>query len=107
MVLGWVLSARFGESCGLVREAEYGLWGVGLPQIGGLVWRELDLALVGRLFRGSYVHIRGLGLGMGDSLGTLGSGLQILNWSLLEVAETESKGLSVALGGGVLGLSWK
>lgn len=57
MVLGWILSARFGESCGLVREAESELWGVGLPQIGGLVWRELDLALVGRLFRGSYVYI--------------------------------------------------
>lgn len=35
---------EFGESCGLIREARSGLWGVGLPQIGGLVWGELDLA---------------------------------------------------------------
>lgn len=57
--------------------------GNGLPQIGGLAWRELDLALVGKSFRGSCGHIRGLGLGMGASLDTQGSGLGILNWYLL------------------------
>lgn len=42
MVFGWILSAEFGESCGLIRGAISGLWGMGLPQIGGLVWGELD-----------------------------------------------------------------
>lgn len=36
----WSPRAEHGKSCGLIREAGYGFWG--LPQIGGLVWRELD-----------------------------------------------------------------
>lgn len=63
--------------------------GTGLPQIRGLCWRGLELALVGRLFSGSSGHIVGLELGVGASLDTLESGLGILNSSLLEVAETE------------------
>lgn len=59
------------------------------PRLEGWFGREKDLPLVGRLFKGSSGHIRGLGLGMGASLDTLWSGLGILNWSLLEVAETE------------------
>lgn len=35
---------------------------------------------------------------MGASLGTLGSEWGIVHWSLLEVAETELKDLSVAVG---------
>lgn len=65
MVLDWILMARFKESCGLIKEAGYELWGMGLPQIGGLVWRELDLAPVGRLFRDSAGHIGGRGRGAG------------------------------------------
>lgn len=83
------------------------MWGRGLPQIRGLGWRELELALVGRLFSGSSGHIGGLELDVGASLDTLESGSGILNSSLLEVAETESNCLSVANGGGVLGMNGK
>lgn len=38
---------------------------MGLPEIGGLIWRELDLALVGKLFRGSSGHTGRLELDMG------------------------------------------
>lgn len=107
MVLGWTLRAGFEETCGLIREVGSGLWGMGLPQIRGLGWRELDLALVGRLFSGSSGHIGGPELGVGASLDTLESGLRILNSSLLEVTETKSKSLSVANGGGVLGMNGK
>lgn len=100
MVLGWILKAGFGEFCGLIKEAGSGLQGMGLPHIGGMVWRELDLALVGRFLRGSSGHIGGLELDMGASPDTFGNGLEILNWSLLEVAETELKGLSIAGGEG-------
>lgn len=100
MVLGWILKAGFGEFCGLIKEAGSGLQGMGLPRIGGMVWRELDLALVGRFLRGSSGHIGGLELDMGASPDTFGNGLEILNWSLLEVAETELKGLSIAGGEG-------
>lgn len=81
VVWGWILTAGFGETCGLLRKAGSGLWGTGLPEMGGLLWRDLDLTPVGRLFRGSSDPIGGLGLDMGASLDTLGDGLGILNWS--------------------------
>ena len=38
---------------------------MGLPQIGGLLWRELDLALVGKSIRGSTGRIGRLVLDTG------------------------------------------
>lgn len=35
MILDWILMARFKESCGLIKEAGYELWGMVYPKLEG------------------------------------------------------------------------